>query len=199
MSGRRSSRGASRGARHVPRVVGRPVEGVIGLPVAGHDGRIGLAPDDGAGAPGVSDRHGVVRLAVAQGVETGGGRHPLYVQGVLDGHRQAAEGADARTLGAQLIDGRRPLAGAGRVGGDHGVDRAVHSGVAGHRRLEQLDGADLLGLQGGHQGGGVPVEDVRHRGTPAHLACGRTGRGRGPSARASAAPPARRRSRRARR
>ena len=143
-----------------------PKIGIVGLPVAGQHGRIGLAEDHRAGVAQAAHRLGVALGYVVPRLEAACGAHADGLVGVLDRHRDAVQrAADVATCERRVRRvGRAP----GRVDveRDDGVQAAVQPFDPRQVVVEQLAARHLAAAERIGQCVGGAESDVRHAESP---------------------------------
>ena len=148
---RRAARGAPRREAQIPRIIGRPVDVVVGLPVAQHQRHIGLAEDDGAGFLQTRDGQSVFlrREAFELGVAPRRGQSG-NVEGFFHCDRDAEQCA---RLSAQQSDVRRPgcVARALEIVDNDRIDAPVHRLDASDHMIHKLQRGNLSRLQCGRK------------------------------------------------
>ena len=172
--------GPTGSASEVPGIARPPVDGVGGLPVSEHGRNIGLAQQDGARCAGAHDGGGVVLGHEVAPLRHAAGRgQTSHVEGLLDRHREAAEGA---TLAARdgLVSGAGAVAGPLEVADHHRVEASVVALDPADVEVRELARRHPSGGQGGQQlgraGKGIHVvhwgsSGSGLRNTPRALAC----------------------------
>ena len=157
----RPARGAARRARPVPRIVRRPIDFVVALPVAEAERHIGLAENDCAGR--LEAAHGervFLRDEVLERGDAPGRRQPGDVVGFLDrdGHAEQRQALAARQCGIRLL---RRSAGAGEIAHRHGVQVAVERLDPRNELIGQFERGNLPLLQDVGEIGGGAVGPLR--------------------------------------
>ena len=139
---------AARTTRHVIGIVGRSVDGIVGLDVRDHEGHICLSPDDSAGLS--NRRHescigAVFRARLELGIAAQG-RPAFDIEAILDRHRQTGQRAKRRSLRTRIVDGGRVLLRSRKIGIDDGIDSLCDLVVAHHIGIQKLACRNLLCL-----------------------------------------------------
>ncbi len=159
---RRATRRPAGGAGRVPRVVARPEDRVVGLPVARHGRGVGLAEDHRTRTAQPPHRLGVVIGHVVPGGQPARGPHSRRLIGVLDGHRHAVQRADVIAARERRVGGIGGNTRAVGVERDDGVQRAVERFDAGQVVLQQLAARQVATPDGLRQRMCGLQSDVRH-------------------------------------
>jgi hypothetical protein len=151
-------------ARGVPRIVGRPVNRIEGLPVGEHDRHVGFAEEGRSGLDEAVHRQCVaLRKVVLELRQPPGGRHTNHVEGLFDRHRHAMERAPRLASGQGFIGCASALARGFQVRCDDRTDPRVVGLYPCKIQFQQLLAADPASADArGERLGGLKCNFVRH-------------------------------------
>ena len=141
--GRRAARRAPGGSPKIVRIVGDPVDGVVGLPVVEPEGHVGLAEDHRAGSLDAAHDQRILRgPVVARFRIAPGGRSAGEIEALLDRHghaeQRAALAARQPHIGLRSFD-QRNLVGLRA----HRIERGVRGFDPLNRVAREFDGGGL--------------------------------------------------------